>query len=305
MRDCWKAIFIASSLVITQAYASEASESLLNTDRAIAAKSHEIGFVAAYSKAMAPDARKFDSGAQPAIGHDSIMAVMAKYEPDLKLDWTPEEAVVANSGELGFTWGHYVAASHNKKGEQKTDYGIYMDVWRRDGDGIWRWIADMGVPTPAPGDKAGNSTPPTSGSDKNAPSQSKQSNPSKGSTMAKVLGIGGVFFKSPDPAKLGEWYKQYTGMPYSKYGAFLPVTELPPNAKSAWTPFSKDTDYFAPSTQPFMLNLIVDNVDQILEQVKQGGGTVVGAPEDSPFGRFGRFVDPDGNKVEVWEVKSK
>ena len=121
--------------------------------------------------------------------------------------------------------------------------------------------------------------------------------------MGKVLGIGGVFFKSQDPAKLGAWYKQYTGMPYSKYGAFMPVTEMPSNAKTVWTPFAQDTTYFDPSKQPFMLNLVVDNVDQILAQVKEGGGTVVGAAEDSDFGRFGHFIDPDGNKVEVWEPK--
>lgn len=312
MRDCWKALLITSALIATQAHASEASDALLNADRAMATQSRAIGFGPALAKTMGADARKFDRGSPPAIGRESILAVLAKYDSDLQLDWTPDEAVVAKSGELGYTWGHFVAKSHNKKGELETDYGVYMDVWRRDDDGTWRWIADMGVATPPPGEKAKDDHPTTTApaAEKNtsantqvASSQSKQSNPPKGNTMAKVLGIGGVFFKSQDPAKLGAWYKEHLGMPYDKYGAFLPVTELPPTTKIVWTPFAQDTTYFAPSTQPFMLNLIVDNVDQVLEQVKQGGGTIVGEPEDYPYGRFGRFIDPDGNKVEIWEVK--
>ena len=123
--------------------------------------------------------------------------------------------------------------------------------------------------------------------------------------MGKVLGIGGVFFKSPEPAKLGEWYKQWLGVPYGPHGAFLPATELPPEAKIVWSPFSKDTTYFQPSTQPFMLNLIVDNLDEALAQVKEGGATIIGEPEDYPYGKFGRFLDPDGNKVELWQLKQK
>jgi len=82
---------------------SKAAEPLLNADRALAAESRAIGFKAAYAKAMAPDARKLDGGQQPTIGRDSILALMARYPAGLSIDWTPEEAVVAESGELGFT----------------------------------------------------------------------------------------------------------------------------------------------------------------------------------------------------------
>jgi ketosteroid isomerase-like protein len=132
------------------ANASTASETLLNADRALAAQSHAIGFVAAYSKAMAPGARKLDGGSQPAIGGDAIAKVMAQYPADLTLDWTPQEAVVADSGELGFTWGVYVATFHDKTGKLVTSYGKYLDVWRRQTDGSWRWIADMGNDNPKP-----------------------------------------------------------------------------------------------------------------------------------------------------------
>jgi ketosteroid isomerase-like protein len=165
MRDYWKALLMTCTFVATQAYASEASDALLNADRAMAAQSRAIGFGPALSKMVGADARKFDGGSPPAIGRESILAVLAKYSADLQLDWTPEEAVVAKSGELGYTWGRYVAKSHNSKGDLTTNYGVYMDVWRRDDDGTWRWIADMGVSTPAPGDKANDakaaSAPPT------------------------------------------------------------------------------------------------------------------------------------------------
>jgi ketosteroid isomerase-like protein len=130
------------------ASATEASESLLNADRALAAESHRIGFVAAYSKAMGSDARKLDADAPTAMGHDAILALMAKYPADLTIDWVPQEAVVATSGELGYTWGRFVASYHDSKGNVVTDHGKYLDVWRRGGDGVWRWIADIGTGDP-------------------------------------------------------------------------------------------------------------------------------------------------------------
>lgn len=132
------------------ATASEASDSLLNADRALAAESHRIGFVAAYSKAMGPDARKLDSGALTLIGPGQILAQMKRYPADLTLEWTPQEAVVADSGELGFTWGYYVTTVHDRNGALVTSYGKYLDVWRRQSDGVWRWIADIGNDNPPP-----------------------------------------------------------------------------------------------------------------------------------------------------------
>jgi len=144
------AMIVGLSICAASASASDAADSLLNADRALAAQSHAIGFVAAYSKAMAPDARKLDGNAPAAIGHEAIAALMAKYPADLTVDWTPEEAVVADSGELGFTWGHFTAAHHDKQGKLVTEHGKYLDVWRRQKDGAWRWIADIGTGDPSP-----------------------------------------------------------------------------------------------------------------------------------------------------------
>ena len=122
--------------------------------------------------------------------------------------------------------------------------------------------------------------------------------------MAKALGVGGVFFKSEDPAQLGQWYQKWLGVPVqAPYGAsFYPAT-LPPGAFTVWGPFKKDTDYFDPSDKGHMVNLIVDDLDGALEQVAEGGATVVGGTEEYEFGRFGWFIDPEGTKIELWEPK--
>jgi len=119
--------------------------------------------------------------------------------------------------------------------------------------------------------------------------------------MARVLGLGGIFFKCEDPAKLGNWYKEYLGMPYSPWGAVLEVNALPKDASQVWTPFAADTTKFEPSQQPFMINLVVDDVKGVLARVKEGGGTQVGDVTSDEYGTFGWFLDPVGNKVELWE----
>jgi len=121
--------------------------------------------------------------------------------------------------------------------------------------------------------------------------------------MAKVLGLGGIFFKSDDPGKLGAWYGAWLGLDIdaSYSGTHFPAEGLPDGAYSVWGPFHKDTAYFAPSDKPFMFNLIVDDLAEALEQVRQGGATVHGEPEALEYGLFGWFTDPEGNKVELWQ----
>jgi predicted enzyme related to lactoylglutathione lyase len=120
--------------------------------------------------------------------------------------------------------------------------------------------------------------------------------------MAKVLGLGGFFFKSREPVKLGEWYQQWLGMELASDHnsvSFKPET-MPEKGCSVWAPFKHDTDYFAPSDQPTMVNLIVDDVAGALAQVKEGGATIIGEVEEYEYGTFGWFLDPEGNKVELW-----
>jgi len=120
--------------------------------------------------------------------------------------------------------------------------------------------------------------------------------------MAKVLGIGGVFFKAKDPEQLGAWYQKWLGVPIEAptYAGFKPDT-MPAGGLTVWSPCKADTDYFDPSPQSFMFNLVVDDLEGALAQVTKGGATLVGEVQKFDYGSFGWFLDPEGNKVELWQ----
>ncbi|MCZ6918544.1 MAG: VOC family protein [Gemmatimonadetes bacterium] len=120
--------------------------------------------------------------------------------------------------------------------------------------------------------------------------------------MAKVLGLGGVFFKSQDREQLAAWYEKWLGFSLepNKSSSFA-AEHLPAGAYSVWSPFAADTKYLDPGTKSFMINLIVDDLDGMLARVKEGGGDIVGDIEEGEYGRFGWFMDPEGNKVELWQ----
>jgi predicted enzyme related to lactoylglutathione lyase len=123
--------------------------------------------------------------------------------------------------------------------------------------------------------------------------------------MAKVLGLGGVFFRSSDPDALKQWYIDTLGVPATEDpGISFPNSGLLPDGYTVMAPFKADTTYFDPANKEFMLNLVVDDVDGMLERIVAGGGTSVGEIEDYDFGKFGWFMDPEGNKVELWQPKS-
>ena len=119
--------------------------------------------------------------------------------------------------------------------------------------------------------------------------------------MAKVLGIGGIFFKSPNPKRLYEWYAKCLRMNFEVWGTTYYSNSMPANGQTVWSAFPSETKYFEPSTKDFMFNLVVDNLEEALEQVKKGGAEVIGQIEKLEYGSFGWFMDPDGNKVELWE----
>lgn len=123
--------------------------------------------------------------------------------------------------------------------------------------------------------------------------------------MAKVTGIGGVFFKSPDPKALGEWYRQHLGVPLEEWGgaAFRWASAENPSGTgtTVWSPFKHDTTYFAPSAASFMVNFRVDDLHALLAQLRSAGCDVDAKVEKSEFGAFGWVIDPDGNKIELWQ----
>lgn len=123
--------------------------------------------------------------------------------------------------------------------------------------------------------------------------------------MAKVTGIGGVFFKSRDPESLKSWYEEYLGIEPDKdgYVSFFWRERRRPNdvGFTVWGPFSEDTKYFDPSEKPYMVNLRVDDLDAILGNLREAGVAVHDRIDEEEYGRFGWFVDPEGTKIELWE----
>jgi predicted enzyme related to lactoylglutathione lyase len=124
-------------------------------------------------------------------------------------------------------------------------------------------------------------------------------------SSGKVLGVGGIFFRSEDPARLGSWYQEHLGFQVEEWGdtrgtSFAP-SEMPPASFTVWSAFAAGTPYFGPSGQAYMINLVVDDLDAALENVAAGGAQVLEEREDQDFGRFGWFIDPDGNRVELWQ----
>ena len=123
--------------------------------------------------------------------------------------------------------------------------------------------------------------------------------------MARVLGIGGVFFKSKDPGALTSWYRDVLGLEVEDWGGtiFRPAAMAAhPGAATVFSPFAADTDYFAPSTREFMINLAVDDLDGILAACATHGVEAKVYPEDSN-GRFAHILDPEGTKIELWQPK--
>jgi predicted enzyme related to lactoylglutathione lyase len=120
--------------------------------------------------------------------------------------------------------------------------------------------------------------------------------------MAKALGIGGVFFKCRDRRRLAAWYRKHLGLPVNERGGVeFDLNALPQGAYCVWGPFDASTGYFEPSRKPFMLNLVVDDLEGALAQVAEGGAERVDGIEEYDYGRFGWFIDPEGNKIELWQ----
>jgi predicted enzyme related to lactoylglutathione lyase len=122
--------------------------------------------------------------------------------------------------------------------------------------------------------------------------------------MAKVISIGGVFFKSKDPKALNEWYQKHLGIQNEGWGAQFLVDTLQKEVKNAYqllSTFKSDSTYFSPSEQSFMINFIVDDVAALLKQLRSEGVEVMEKTEEGEYGKFGWCMDPDGNKIELWE----
>jgi predicted enzyme related to lactoylglutathione lyase len=123
--------------------------------------------------------------------------------------------------------------------------------------------------------------------------------------MKKVTGIGGIFFKCKDAKGMKEWYGKNLGLPTTDYGATFEWREAEDTSvegSTTWSTFPEDTKYFAPSTKDFMINYRVVNIEALVEQLKNDGVTIIDEIEASDYGKFVHILDPEGNKIELWEA---
>jgi len=122
--------------------------------------------------------------------------------------------------------------------------------------------------------------------------------------VGRVVGVGGVFFKAKDPKALAAWYHEVLGMPMEAWGGAALRYDAPNHPPVlTWSAFSASTTYFAPSTSAFMINYAVDNMDALLARLHAKNVAILKQDDKDPNGRFAWILDPEGNKIELWEPK--
>jgi predicted enzyme related to lactoylglutathione lyase len=120
----------------------------------------------------------------------------------------------------------------------------------------------------------------------------------------RITGVGGVFFKAKDPKALAAWYRDVLGLPLEAWGGAALRYDAPKHPPAVvWSTFPASTDYFAPSTREFMINYAVDEMDALLARLQSKGVAILKRVDDDDNGRFAWIVDPEGNKIELWEPK--
>jgi predicted enzyme related to lactoylglutathione lyase len=167
-------------------------------------------------------------------------------------------------------------------------YGRFAWIYDLDGNKIELW-----QPLPAEGQKQSPQ-----------PEKSKPPVKMEQRERGRILGIGGVFFKSANREQMREWYSKHLGLADKGQGAMLPWREHDDPQKehvTVWTVFSASTHYFDPSPAPFMVNYIVDDMDALLDRLKQEGVKIDAKRMNESYGRFAWIYDLDGNKIELWQ----
>ena len=123
--------------------------------------------------------------------------------------------------------------------------------------------------------------------------------------MKRVTGIGGIFFKARDPTALRAWYKKHLGIDVQEWGgaAFTWTDDAgnPTTGSTIWSVSGTDGNYYAPSTSSFMVNYRVADLAALLKVLREEGCDVLEKTDDSEYGKFGWVMDPEGNKVELWQ----
>ena len=119
--------------------------------------------------------------------------------------------------------------------------------------------------------------------------------------MAKVIGLGGIFFKARDPAALSAWYARHLGLELEDWGGVRFVEDASRPGYIVWAPFPHDTTYFASSRTTYMINFRVDDLADLLDRLRTEGVEVEPRTEQSEHGIFGWITDPEGTRIELWQ----
>ena len=123
--------------------------------------------------------------------------------------------------------------------------------------------------------------------------------------MKRVTGIGGIFFKADDPSKLHEWYEKHLGLKREPGNYTMlrwrDADDPEKSGTTVWSLFKKDSNYFDPSQSSFMINYRVENLDALLDLLREEGVEIDPKREDTEYGRFAWIMDPEGNRIELWE----
>ena len=123
-------------------------------------------------------------------------------------------------------------------------------------------------------------------------------------TIPKVTGIGGIFFRSKNPKEIREWYGKNLGLAINDFGSpfeFRNANRPGEINYLNWNPFDEETEYFAPSEKEFMINYRVQNIEGLVKKLEVNGVTLVDKIEEFEYGKFVHIMDPEGNKIELWE----
>jgi len=134
--------------------------------------------------------------------------------------------------------------------------------------------------------------------------KSEQKDTMMNDTTPKVTGIGGIFFRSKNPAETRSWYSKNLGLAVNEYGStfeFRNANRPEEINYLQWSPFAEGTDYFNPSQKEFMINYRVQNMEGLVKKLKENGVTIVDEIEEFEYGKFVHIMDNDGNKIELWE----
>lgn len=122
--------------------------------------------------------------------------------------------------------------------------------------------------------------------------------------MKRVTGIGGIFFKCQDTDQIKAWYKTHLGLDTDQYGTtfeWYQDSDSTRKGYTQWSPFTEKTKYFEPSTKEFMINYRVENLEALVDLLRQEGVTILDEIETYEYGKFAHILDPEGNKIELWE----